>query len=200
MTPSDLHPRHDHVGRELSIPHEGLYRATRLFLEDLQSAEDSYRQEVLAIREKLGVPAVYRETDHVQRFSMAVQVFAAMTMEAVISFYAVLRFGGEKHDEHFRWDPALKRLQKALKHAGVQLDDEAEILELVRSVMEGRHRIVHAFTVEYSGSEQATIQQPDRQGPDETAAAARRAMEGLDRFLALLREVDPVHAHYFVPS
>ena len=199
MSPSDLNPRHNHVGRELSIPHEGLYRATRRFLEDLQSAEELYRQEVLAIRERLGVAATYVETEHVQRYSLAVQVFAAMTMEAAISFYAVLRFGGEKHDEHFRWDKAHKRLQKAFKHARIRLDDDAEILEVVRSVMEGRHRIVHPFTVEYLGPEQATIQQPDRPGPDESAAAARRAMAALERFLVLMRELDPAHAHHFAP-
>ena len=32
MTPSDLTPIHEHVGRELSVPHEGLYRAMRRFL------------------------------------------------------------------------------------------------------------------------------------------------------------------------
>jgi hypothetical protein len=197
MKRTNLTPRSDHVGRELTVPHEGLYRAMRGFLGDLEAAERAYREEVAAIRENMGIPAQYMETTDVERYSLAVQLFAAVTIEAVISFYAVLRFGGGKHDEHFRWDKAHKRLQKALAHAGIPLKDDAEILKVVQSVMEARHRIAHPFTVEYSGSEQATIQQPDRPGPDETAAAAREAVGSVDRFLELLRQLDEPHSHYF---
>ncbi len=194
----DLEPRHEHVGRELTIPYQGLYRHMHAFLKDLERAEAEYRQEVNAIREKLGVPAFYSETLDVERYSLAVQVFAAFTIEAAINFYAVLRFGGENYDEHFADGGAANRLQRALQQAGITVENDAEILRVVRRVMEGRHPIVHPITVEYSGTEQATIRNPDRPGPDESAAAARRRVADVDRFLELMREVDPPHSHFFV--
>lgn len=193
----DLQPRHEHVGRDLTIPYQGLYRHMHAFLKDLERAETEYRQEVGAIREKLGVAAFYSETLDVERYSLAVQVFAAFTIEATISFYAVLRFGGENYDKHFAEGGAANRLQRALQHAGVVIEGEAEILRVVRRVMEGRHRIVHPVTVEYSGTEQATIRNPDRPGPDESASAARTAVADVDRFLELLRGADSRHSNFF---
>src|SRR5436190_6354753 len=102
MAEIKLKPRTEHDGREFTVPHEDLYRSMRRFLDDLKRAERDYREEVVAIRAKLGVPAVYTETVDVQRYSLAIQVFAAATIEAVISLYAVLIFGGENHDKHFR--------------------------------------------------------------------------------------------------
>jgi len=55
----ELQPRQEHVGRELTIPFDGLYRHMHGFIKDLERAEKEYRQEVEAIREKLGVPAFY---------------------------------------------------------------------------------------------------------------------------------------------
>ena len=126
------------------------------------------------------------------------QAFAAFTIEALVSFYAVLRFGGENYDKHFTDGGAANRLQRTLHQAGIEVADDAEILCVVRRVMKGRHPIVHPFAVEYSGTDQATIQSPDRPGPDESAAAARKAIADVDRFLELLREVDPPHGHFFV--
>src|SRR5437660_3887337 len=141
MTVENLHPRDEHVGRTFTAPHDDLYRAMRGFLNDLEGAEETYRKEVVAIRKKLQVAAEYTETPDVERYSLAIQVFAAMTIEAAISFYAVLRFGGEKHDDHFRWGSADKRLAAALRHVGITFPDDAQILSVVRSVMDARHSI-----------------------------------------------------------
>jgi hypothetical protein len=187
----------DHKGREISVPHAGLYRAMRRFLDDLTIAEAEHRHELNAMREKMGVAAEFIETPEIERLSWAVQIFAAMTIEALISFYAVLRFGGEHHDAHFRWESPDKRLRKALRHAGVELDEDTEILMVVRDIMEARHAIAHPFSAEYKGSEQAAIQLPRRRGPDGSTSAARMAVAGVDRFLRLLSEHDSSHGHFF---
>jgi len=196
MSEINLKPRSEHVGREFTAPHEDLYRAMYRFRDDLRRAEREYREEVVAIREKLGVPAVYTETVDVHRYSLAVQVFAAATVEAAISLYAVVVFGGENHDEHFRWAPADKRLRKIFTHAGLDVNEDAEVLGLVREIMDARHRIVHPFSVEYLGSEQATIEVPNRPGPDESADAAQVATRRVDRFFALMHEIDPENGHF----
>jgi hypothetical protein len=198
MTGENLNPRDEHVGRTFTAPHDELYRAMRGFLKDLQGAEEAYREEVIAIRKNLQVPAQYTETPDVERYSLAIQVFAAMTIEAAISFYAVLRFGGENHDEHFRWGSADNRLRTAFDHAGIDSGDDAEILRIVRDVMGARHQIVHPFSAEFLGTEQATIQAPHRPFPDVSAAAGRRAIENVDRFFELMRQLDEPHSRFFV--
>jgi hypothetical protein len=115
----------------------------------------------------------------------------------VISLYAVLKFGGDKHDDHFRWGEADKRLEKAFRFAGIQVADDAEILTLVRTIMEARHPIAHPFSAEYYGSEQASIRAPDRPWPDDTAAGARQAIANVDRFLELLRTADEPESNTF---
>lgn len=198
MPAQELNPRNHHVGRTFTAPHDELYRAMRGFLKDLEKAEETYRMEVAEIRTKLRIAAEYTETPDVERYSLAIQVFAAMTIEAAISFYAVLRFGGEHHDDHFRWGSADNRLQTALSHAGMAFEDDAEILRLVRAVMDARHTIVHPFSAEFLGTEQATIQVPHRPFFDVSAVAARSAIESVDRFFELLRQLDEAHSHFFV--
>lgn len=135
------------------------------FLKDLERAEEEYRQEVKAIREKLGVPAFYTETLGVERYSLAVQVFAAFAIEALIRFYAVLRFGGENYDQYFAEGGAANRLQRALQQAGIAVADDAEILMCCasrdertpphRSSVHGGilgHRASHSPTSRPSGS------------------------------------------------
>lgn len=197
MTAQNLNPRDHHVGRTFTAPHNEIGRAMRGFLKDLEEAEETYRKEVVEIRTNLQLPAQYIETPDVERYSLAIQVFAAMTIEAAISSYAVLRFGGENHDEHFRWGSAHERLRTALSHAGLDLEDDAEILRIVQDVMDARHKIVHPFSAEFLGSEQATIQVPRRPFPDVSAAAARSAIRCVDRFLELLRQHDESHSRFF---
>jgi hypothetical protein len=185
------------VGRTFLVPHEELYNVMKRFERDMKRAESDYHEEVAAIRSKLGVPAVYSETVDVERYSLAVQVFAAATMEATISFYAVLRFGGEKHDDYFRWDSAHKRLESIFSHAGIEASGKQEILDIVRRVFQQRHRIVHPYSGEMVKVGDDTKQIPDRPFPDESAAAARRTVKDLERFFQLLHDLDPDYGHHF---
>jgi hypothetical protein len=185
------------IGRTFLVAHEELFNVMKRFERDMKRAEHEYREEAAAIRSKLGVPAVYSETVDVERYSLAIQVFGAATIEATISFYAVLRFGGENHDEHFRWDAALKRLESIFSHAGIEASGTSEILELVRRVFDHRHRIVHPYSGEMIRVGEITKQIPDRPFADESAAAARRTVKDVERFFQLLRDLDPEYGHHF---
>jgi hypothetical protein len=196
MTSLNPIPADRHVGLQITIPYGDLYRAMCGFLGDLDRAEADYRVEVSALRAKLGVAASYLETPEVERYSLAVQLFAAMTVDALVSFFVILRFGGAHHDDHSRWPPTDQRLRKALDHVGVPISDDAEVLGLIRKLMEARHRIAHPHSVELLGSEQAAIEIPDRRGPDYTAVAAREAVAIVNRVFEILRDLDPDHAHF----
>jgi hypothetical protein len=199
MTKQKPIPHEDLVGRALTIPFQGPYRATRGFLKDLTKAEAAYREEIVEIRSKLNVDAEYHDTPDVQRLSLAVQTFAALTIEAAVSFYAVMRFGGDNHGEHFRWGQVVDHLARICHHCGVPLASDSELLKLVRELMEARHRIVHPFSAEFSGTRKASIQSPARVFPDDSAAAAREAVANLDRAFGLLQQLDPEHGWRLVP-
>jgi hypothetical protein len=186
------------VGRALTIPFQGLYRATRGFLDDLRKAEASCQEEIAEIRSRLNLEAEYYEAPDIERLSLAVQVFAAVTVEAAVSFYAVMRFGGDNHDEHFRWGQLDDRLKRICQHCGISLASDSELLKLIRELMDARHRIVHPFTAEFSGPRDASIQSPARAFADESAAAAREAVDKLDRVFELLRQLDPQYGWHFV--
>lgn len=190
--------RTEHVGRQLSAAHHEYDWSMRAFLADLGRAEKWQVENIAELRAKLGVAAEYSETRDIERFSLAVQVFAAIAIESAISFYAVLRFGGEHHDDHFRWPPAVERLRKALPGVEENGTVVAELCELVERVMKNRHRIMHPVVPEYSGPDVPTLQQPDRPFPNTSAAAAREAAAEVDRFYSLMRDADPAHAHFFV--
>jgi hypothetical protein len=189
MTDSPLEARIDLVGRAFAAPQDDLNRAMRRFLRDMKQAEDEYRTEVAAQRETLKVPAEYSDTPDVERYSLAVQIFAAMTIEAGISFYAVMRFGGDPHDDHFRWGSMETRLKEALRHAHIEIADDNEIIEVLHRRKVARDRIVHPFSAEYD-EPTSSDRKPDRAWPDCSAAEAHRAVADVDRFFALLRDLD----------
>ncbi len=189
MTKTPLSALSDFYGRAFAAVPDEYNRAMRRFLSDLRRSEDAYREEVVAQRSKLGVPAEYRDTPDVERYSLAIQIFAAMTVEAGISYYAVMRFGGELHDDHFRWGSAEERLKRALTHAGISYQDDAELFAVIGRRKTARDCIVHPFSAEYAGPTEDS-RMPDRPWPDASAVAARRAVADVDRFFLLLRDID----------
>src|SRR5260221_10994693 len=104
MTKTPLSALSDFYGRAFAAVPDEYNRATRRFLSDLRRSEDAYREEVVAQRSKLGVPAENRDTPDVERYSLALQIFAAMTVEAGIRYYAVVRFAGGLNVNAFAWD------------------------------------------------------------------------------------------------
>jgi hypothetical protein len=168
------------------------------FGRDIAEAEQAAKREVAAIREKLGIAAEYQETTDVERFSLAVQVFATMTVEAAISCHTVVRFGGEHYDDHFRWGSPASRLKKSLEHAGIPIGEDDEVLQLIRRLADTRNQIVHPHTQEIHDEAPGQPRMPGRGYPEMTAAAAQRAMQDVDRFLLLLRQLDPSASGFFV--
>src|SRR6266540_3112109 len=122
-------PRPIPTGVSFGTYHEALFRAVREFLADVKRAEREAHEEVENIRKKLGIPAVYQPDIHVERYSMAVQVLVAMTMEGAIDMYGVVKFGEEDARKTWKWfhnkGPGGK-LQEMIKAAkGIDLDDDA---------------------------------------------------------------------------
>src|SRR5260221_3048498 len=117
----------------------------------MKRSKDGRREEVVPHRSKMGVTANYRDTPDVERHSLAIHIFPAMTVEAGISYYAVMRFGGELHRDHFRSGSAVGRLKRALTHAVISYQDDAELFFVIARRKAARDFIIHQFTAEYAG-------------------------------------------------
>ncbi len=169
----------------------------RGFLFDVERAEAEYRQEVEAIKAKLGVHATYSDTPAVMRYSAATQLFAAITVDALISLYVVLKYGGENHDKVLRMGSTEKRLKAVFAGVGKVLPEDAEIFRLLRDIATSRHRIAHPHSAEYVQGRAGKSPQPDRPWSDDSGAAAREAVQRVDRVIQLLMSLDEECAVFF---
>jgi len=190
-------PRPIPTGVSFGTYHEALFRAVREFLADVKRAEREAHEEVENIRKKLGIPAVYQPDIHVERYSMAVQVLVAMTLEGAIDLYGVVKFGEGDDCKTWKWfhnkGPGGK-LQEMIKAAkGIDLDDDAEILQIVKKVFKARNAFVHPKSDEtvFDDAGNPLRVRTEHLFPGQDGNHARAAYEDLSRFLRLLHDIDP---------
>jgi hypothetical protein len=177
-----------------AIPYADLYHATRRLLADVARAEDDAKENIAEIRQELGIAAECSPTPVVELYVAAVQVFAAMTLEAAIDLYAILRFGEMNARAHFRQKPIWKRLQTLLTAAtGIRPEDDAVILGIVRSIFEARNALVHPKSIEteYDREGRPTSSQTMELFPWLDGDMARSTVLDLDRFFDEICRVDP---------
>jgi hypothetical protein len=194
MTKKRPTPREMPVGVGFGASHSGMYRATLRLLKDVARAEAEAKEEVAALRTKHNIAAEYRPTPDVELYSAAVQVFAAMTIEASIDLYAVVRFGEDNVRKGFSRGPTWKRLKEFLEAAtGAELDDNAEILTAVRNIFAARNAIVHPKSDEtrYDDSGRPIQEKPEKFFPGLDGDSARDAVERMNSFYVLIRTADP---------
>ncbi len=189
-------PRAVPIGVSFGSYHGALFRAVREFLADVKRAEQEAHEEVGRIRERLGIPAEYQPDVHVERYSMVVQVLIATTIEATIDMYAVVRFGEDAARKTWKGNHKkgiAGKLGEMLHAAtGVQLNGNAELLEIVRRIYRRRNAFVHPKSDEtmFEGGNPVRTRLenvfPGHDGDD-----ARASYADLLRFFKLLHEIDP---------
>jgi hypothetical protein len=194
MAKTPLMPRSVPIGVGFGSRHSSIYMATRTLLEDVQRAEQEAFENVEETRRILKVDAVYRPTIKVQTYSAAVQVFAAMTAEAAIDMYAVMRFGEANIRNRFSPGGIVRRLKQLLQAGtGADLDDHAEILVLLRRLVEARNALVHPKSDEvlYSDSGEQLTHSVEPFFPGVDGDAARDAFRNLNEFYRIINTLDP---------
>lgn len=127
--------------------------------------------------------------------SDAVKVFAAMSVEAFLNFYGVLRIGQARFDSELeRAGPVLK-LKKLFKTCeNVQLQDNDLLVQLVDKVARRRNRLVHPRVLEV-GEEPAQV---NRNG-DKIPEVAREAVADMVAFFVEFGNRDP-HVSHHLPT
>jgi hypothetical protein len=174
-----------------------LCRATYEYVKDVEWAEKEAVEEVARMREKLNISTKYVPDAHVERHSMTVQIYVALSLEAAIDMYAVVKFSEGVARRTWKRNPrggtAAKLKEMLEAGTGVILEPDAEILTLVRRVFDTRNAFVHPKGDEIS-------QEDERNGvrsrkelvfPAHDGDAARAAFADLRRFFELIHKLDP---------
>jgi hypothetical protein len=152
-----------------SIPWQMLRQSTLHFLRRMQAARASH--------------ADPEETWHWDSYALATQVFAAMTAEAVLNTYGLVRFEPELL-ERLRWIvPVVKRLKRMLVlGAGVELQDPDDLVRTLASLANRRNSIVHMQANEEVFDQAGHIIRPAPPPPDHVAGA-EAAVQEMEAFL-----------------
>jgi hypothetical protein len=173
------------------IPHQELFRACRVFWEDLERAEREGADEAEDVKRKLGLVVDYSETWKTELYASTIHLFAAMTAEAAITTYAVVRYGEDQFKEHFRFvNPIYDRLRKVLHYLpSTDLSDRSEIVQILRRLFKIRNELVHAQAAEDRYHEDGTNVEI-RDHLSLTKQTAAQAITDLHRLLAILGSYD----------
>ncbi len=136
-----------------------------------------------------------------QMYSRAVQVFAAMAVEAALNCYGLMWFGEAGFEKYFKRCPTVPKLKKLAKIcAGKELNDTDEIVRLASSLMVKRNAHVHPRAEESSPDAQGVFRiVTQKRQPRRYPSAGHEAAAELNRFLELFAGLDRRTASFFLP-
>jgi hypothetical protein len=178
------------IGASFGAPYSELNEATMRLGRKLAAAEEEGREYAAELREKLDVEHDGHIYD-IDLFSMTIQVFAAMTVEAALNEYAVVRFGQHYYEAQSK-RPARKRYADLFADLG-QDALYREGSECMDRLFSRRNRLVHPATGEYHYEADGSPKpdNPPSTYVPTTGGAARDAIRDMNRLLAIMRELDP---------
>lgn len=172
------------------VPQSELYAACERFWKDLERADKIGRADAAALSQALQIEYEYHGTWEVELYASAIHIFAAMTVEAVMNVFAVVRFGEQHFNAHFRYGPPITRLRKILYYLPqIDLSDDSEIAQLIKRLFKVRDDLVHAKSAEDFYDEQ---HRPIREREDlvVTKETAADALADLRRFVNWISQLD----------
>jgi hypothetical protein len=143
------------------------------------------------------------EAWHWDTYALATQVFAAMTVEAQINTYGLVRFGEELFEQRrFRWQGPVPRLKNMVAEGcGVTLTGADELVRTLASLMRKRNPIVHMQCNEEKFDKEGHIIQAAPPPPDHFAgaqAAVQEMQAFLGGFPTLVAHNDPESLTYIM--
>ena len=174
--------------------HRELVKSVYLFHQQMNVAEEAVPKEV-DLEPRTASPellALFDRKQISQIYSRAVQVFAALAIEAFLHEYGTLRFGSEKAEKDFRWGSPAKRLSNMLRCFLGSFDGGSEIVQVVQRLASGRNALVHPQPEHESWNDDGTRHDASTQRlPPVDPRTAERALRDMELFFELFRSYDP---------
>jgi hypothetical protein len=141
-----LTPRELPEGGGFSVPHVECVRAARLFLTQLEAAEERIAPETEHHRARYGefAEVVARQSLNTQPLSCAVQIFAAMAAESALNLYGVLALGEKKFRKSFERLHAHEKVELVLSWARERpIAPDDEVRTICSRLARARNDFVH---------------------------------------------------------
>lgn len=186
-----------------SLPFSELRKNTLALYELLSTAQRALENEVAAI-EAQPSPSVVVQMPHsildVQLYSRAVQVFAAMSVEAALNAYGLMRFGAAEFDayEKLRHGPRRKLLELLDHEYAGRPSDDSEIVQCVDRLVARRNALVHQQSDESTIGVNAVLSYvSDIRWPDVTMTAGTAAIKDMQAFFSTFPNLDGETAGFF---
>lgn len=128
----------------------------------------------------------------IQLYSQATIVFAAMTAEAALNTYGLLRFGEETFEKHFAFRGPAKRLRRLARYgAGREVPwDDPMLLALTRLVGV-RNSIAHTRSEESRMDAAGVFHTSTTQRRFNWASEVESLVQDMDTFLTQFAALDP---------
>jgi hypothetical protein len=206
---ADNNSREDgNVGDEYQLPLRGHITAVH---RDIRASVYKFRDEMLRlesdvlrlqIQQEPGIAtqetlAFFKTKSVSQMYSRAVQVFAALAVEAFINEYAYLRLGEEEFKEELEWASTIKKLRAVCLKVFGAFDDNGEIVTAMKNLAERRNRLVHPKPEMLSVMEGGTVRETTHRLASSDPGSAEAATWEMDRFFQLFPSVDAEAAMFF---
>jgi len=138
-----------------------------------------------------------------ETYALAVQVFAGMTVEAVLNTYGLVRFGEEQFRRFFRPKGPVQRLKMMMEYGpGIRLTNDDDLVRTLSSLINKRNPIVHMQSDEEIFDTAGRIVRAVPTPVDELAgaeAAVAEMEDFLNRFAAFVGEHDLESWTYVAP-
>jgi hypothetical protein len=125
-----------------------------------------------------------------QMQSRAVQVFAALAVEAFVNDYAYLRLGEQSFEKLLKWTSTSKKLAFICRGAFGNFDSNAEIVSVMRSLSDRRNELVHPKPEMQARLEDGTVRETTKRLPLCDPNSALAAVRDMERFFELFTQVD----------
>ena len=168
--------------------HEELYKNVLRLREHLKEEEERYQGRVNALRPTAGAMARALAFNwDGQLYSRAVQIFSALTVEASLNTYGLLRMPATAFESYYEHLGLVAKLRELLEDCvGIKMQEGDELYELTARLSQRRNGFVHPKSLVRPLS-QFVGGSP---GPPATAAAAEEAYRDMLRFFELFPSLD----------
>ncbi len=124
--------------------------------------------------------------------SDSVKVFAAMSAEAFLNFYGVLRLGPSNFDKKIERLGPVDKLKKLFKLCdGIALKDDDALVQVLDRIAKRRNNLVHPQTEEFQ-----ELPPAEARGGDKIPEAAKEAVADMNLFFQEFGKQRPDVAHH----
>lgn len=176
----------------LSYPHIELRASTLTLVRHLARAQLLWNTQQTWRRYLHPRTSARAALQDIQLYSQAAIVFAAMTVEAALNTYGLVRFGEEAFEKHFAFHGPAQRLRRLASYgAGRELESDDPMLTSLTRLISVRNRIAHTRSEESRMDDAGVFRPHTTPQRYNWSSEVPSAVQDMDTFLTHFASLDP---------